>query len=136
MMNRRIKTGTMMSPSIIKMCDDNLQKANCKSRNDFIEESILFYIGYLNKENDAKYISDSLGSIVTSSLELSENRVSRLLFKLVVEMSMMMNIIGANNDIDEETLKELRGKCIKDVKTSIGSLNMDKIIKYQNEKSS
>ena len=32
-------------------------------------------------------------------------------------MSMMMNVIGASHDIDEDTLRKLRGKCVKDVKS-------------------
>ena len=59
-MPKRIKTGTMMYPSIIKLCDDNLLSANCASRNDFIEEAVRFYVGFLNKDKDAKYINDSL----------------------------------------------------------------------------
>ena len=129
----RIKTGTMMSPLVIKLCDDNLRAANCSSRNDFIEEAIKFYAGYLNKENDAKYISETLESMFNSTIQISEDRIAKLLFKLAVEMSMMMNIIAANNDIDDETLIKLRGKSVKDVKSSIGNITFEKVVKYQNE---
>jgi len=129
---KRIKTGTMMFPSIIKICDDNLVVANCLSRNDFIEEAIKFYVGYLNKENDAKYISETLESMFDAKIEISEDRIAKLLFKLAVEMSMMMNIIAANSDIDNETLTRLRGKCVKDVKSSIGNITFEKVVKYQN----
>ena len=115
------------------MCDTNMKFANVRSRNDFIEEAIKFYVGYLNKENDTKYISDTLESMFNATIQMSEDRISKLLFKLVVEMSMMMNIIGANNNIDDTTLKKLRGKCIKDVKLSIGSVSLDSAVKYQNE---
>ena len=133
MAEKRIKTGTMMLPSIIKLCDDNLKPSNCLSRNDFIEEAIKFYVGYLNKENDTRYISETLESMFNATIQNSEDRIAKLLFKLAVEMSMMMNVIGANNNIDDATLKKLRGKCIKDVKLSIGSVNLDTAIKYQNE---
>jgi len=132
MKESRIKTGTMLFPSIIKLCDDNLTNANCSSRNDFIEESILFYIGFLNKEKDAKYISETLESMFNATIQISEDRIAKLLFKLAVEVSMMMNIIGANHDIDDTTLKKLRGKCIQDVKSSIGTISLDNAIRYQN----
>ena len=38
----------MMFPETSQLCDDNLELANVKSRNDFIEESVKFYVGYLN----------------------------------------------------------------------------------------
>lgn len=132
-MNKKIKTGTMLPPSTIQMCDDNIHNANCKSRNDFIEEAIKFYVGFLNKEQDSKYISENLESIVQSTIKLSEDRIAKLLFKLSVEMSMMMNVVAANNNIDERTLIKLRGKCIKDVKSSIGTVTLEDIIKYQND---
>lgn len=132
MKEKRIKTGTMMQPSIIKLCDDNIHKTSCRSRNDFIEEAITFYVGYLNKEDDAKYISSSLESVIKGNLQLTEDRIAKLLFKLAVEMSMMMNVIGASHDIDEDTLRKLRGKCVKDVKSSIGKISLENAVKFQN----
>lgn len=128
----RIKTGTMMFPEIIKLCDENLELANVKSRNDFIEEAIKFYVSYLNTKHNNLFISESIESVLKSSIEVIEDRLSKLLFKQSVEMSMMMNIIAANFELDEEILKKLRIKCIKDVKVSVGSITFEDIVKYQN----
>ena len=136
MINSRIKTGTMMYPEIIQLCDDNLESANVKSRNDFIEESIKFYVSYLNTENSTSFLNTALESTIKSSIQLTEDRLAKLLFKLTVEMSMMMNIIGAHFEIDDTTLNKLRGKCIADIKSSIGTLNLKEIIRYQSEESS
>lgn len=121
-----------MFPEIIKLCDDNLELANTKSRNDFIEEAIKCYVSYLNTKNNNLFISESIESVLKSSIKITEDRLSKLLFKLSVEMSMMMNILGANFELDEETLNKLRIKCIKDIKASIGSINFEDIAKYQN----
>ena len=45
-------------------------------------------------------------------------RISRMIFKVAVELAMTMNIIAATNDIDETSLSRLRGECIKEVKKS------------------
>lgn len=132
----RIKTGTMMFPEIIKLCDDNLELANTKSRNDFIEEAVKFYVSYLNTEHNNLFISESIESVLQNSLQIMEDRLSKLLFKQAVEMSMMMNIVGANFELDETTLSMLRVKCIKDVKTSVGSITFEDIVKYQNSEDS
>lgn len=133
-MKNRIKTGTMMFPEIIQLCDDNFKLANTKSRNDFIEDAIKFYVSYLNTKHNNIFISDSIESVLQNSIQTTENRLSKLLFKQSVEMSMMMNIIAANFELNENTLKKLRIKCIHDVKVSVGSINFEDIVKYQNSK--
>ena len=58
-----------------------------------------------------------------------EDRTAKLIFKLAVEMSMMMNILAANLEIDEEVLKQLRGKCIKEIASSIHRLDANKMFR-------
>lgn len=128
---QRIKTGTMMKPSIIKLCDDNLINSNSKSRNDFIEEAVLFYVGYLNQEYNCKYISNSIENCIKGNIQTTEDRICKLLFKLSVELSMMMNVIAATHDIDISTLAKLRAKCIQDIKSTIGKVSFKDIVEYQ-----
>lgn len=85
---------------------------------------------YLNKSN--KYLPDMITSTINGIIENSENRVSRVIFKLAVEMSMMMNILASISEIDTFTLDKLRAKCIKDVKKSIGYVTIEDIMEYQN----
>lgn len=132
MSKQRIKTGTMMFPEIIQLCDNNIELANVKSRNDFIEEAIKFYVSYLNTEHNTSFLNDTIESVIKSSIQLTEDRLAKMLFKLTVETSMIMNIIGANFEIDDATLDKLRVKCIKDIKSTIGTLNLQEIMKYQN----
>ncbi|WP_159633326.1 hypothetical protein [Erysipelothrix anatis] len=132
MSKQRIKTGTMMFPEIIQLCDNNIELANVKSRNDFIEEAIKFYVSYLNTEHNTSFLNDTIESVIKSSIQLTENRLAKVLFKLTVETSMLMNIIGASFEIDDVTLDKLRTKCIKDIKSTIGTLNLQEIMKYQN----
>ena len=90
-----------------------------------------FYIGYLNKEDDTEYISKTLQSVISGTVQVSEDRIASLLFKLSVEMSMMMHILAANMDVDNQTLDRLRFKCVQDVKRSIGSVDFKKVTNYQ-----
>ena len=41
-----------------------------------------------------------------------------MLFRLVVEVSMMGRIIAADTAIDNETIEQLRVKCVQDAKKS------------------
>lgn len=60
---------------------------------------------------------------------MSEDRLSKLLFKNTVELAMMMNVISATADIDTETLKKLRVKCINEVKRTNGKISFEEINK-------
>lgn len=53
------------------------------------------------------------------------------LFKLSVEMAMMMNVLAANSEIDEESLIRLRGECVKEVKRLNGSFSFDDAVDWQ-----
>lgn len=123
----------MLYPHIIKMCDENLNKANVRSRNDFIEESIKHYVDYLNRPSDDSYLTEEIVSVINASINLSTEKTNQFLFKLAVELSMLMNIIGAYFDIDTLELEKLREKCINDVKESIGSINLKDIVLYQKD---
>lgn len=127
----KIKPGITLYQETVNSMDQNLQRANCRSRNEFTEKALRFYIGYLNKEDDAEYISKALQSVISGTVQISEDRIASLLFKLSVEMSMMMHILAANMDVDNRTLDRLRGKCVQDVKRSIGSVDFRKVTNYQ-----
>ena len=66
-------------------------------------------------------------------LDDSENRIATLLFKLTVEMSIMMNVIAAMADVDEETLRKLRIKCVEDAKRTNGSISLAQTVRAQRE---
>ena len=106
------------SEDLVQRIYDSLHKTDCKSRNEFILEAIKFYLGYLYSEEDSSYLVRSIDSSINSSMKSLEDRLAKNIFKSAVEMSMMMNILAANLEIDETVLKQLRKKCIDDVSAS------------------
>jgi len=114
---------------------DNVKKLykddNCKSQSEFIEKAIIFYAGYLSTEDNKKYLPNIVISIMKATVEESETRLARLLFKLAVEMSMTMNVLAASKDVDDITLTRLRAKCVDDVKKTNGSINFEDAVKFQ-----
>lgn len=118
-------------PSTIDSMDALLEKDNCKSRSEFIEKAIRFYSGYISAEDSMKFLPIAITSAMSGIVGTSENRIARVLFKLAVEMSMMMNILASNAEVDEALLRKLRGKCVSDVKKSIGSINFEDVMKFQ-----
>jgi hypothetical protein len=107
------------------------EKDNCKSQSEFIGKAIIFYSGYVSSKDYNKYLPVAITSALSGIVGNSENRIAKLIFKLAVEMSMMMNIIASNAEIDETLLQRLRGKCVNDVKKSIGTVTLEDVIKFQ-----
>lgn len=118
-------------PDTLQQMDSCLIKGNCKNRSEFIGKAILFYGGYILAGECGSYLPIVLSSAMSGIVETSENRTSRLLFKLSVELSMLMNLYAAQNDVDGEVLERLRGKCIQDVKQTNGAVNLEAIVEYQ-----
>ena len=118
-------------PSTIESMDALLEKDNCKSRSEFIEKAIRFYSGYISAEDSMKFLPTAITSAMSGIVSTSENRIARVMFKLAVEMSMMMNILASTADVDENTLRRLRGKCVADVKKSIGVVTFEDVAKFQ-----
>ena len=61
----------------------------------------------------------------------SDNRTSRILFKIAVELAILQNIVAATNEIDDVSLKRLRGECVKEVTRLKGSLDFDDALDWQ-----
>lgn len=104
---------------------------NCESMNEFIEKAILFYTGYLSAEDNKTYLPNIVTSTLKGIVAESDNRHSRMLFKLAVEMAMMMNVIASSQNIDPVSLDRLRGECVKEVKRTNGSFSLNDAVDWQ-----
>ncbi len=125
------RTAVWLYPETIKKMDSLLERDNCKSRSEFIDKALNFYIGYLTSEDATGYLSKILISAMQGILKETENRNASNLFRLSVEMSMMMNILAAGLEINEEELHSLRGRCVQQVKKTRGKVSMEEAIKFQ-----
>lgn len=129
--NAKKRTAVWLYPETIDKMDNLLERDNCKSRSEFIDKALNFYIGYLVSEDTTGYLSKILISAIQGTLKETENRNSSNLFRLSVEMSMMMNILAAGLEINEEELRSLRGRCVQQVKKTRGKVSMEEAIKFQ-----
>ena len=125
------RTAVWLYPETIERMDSLLEKDNCKSRSEFIDKALNFYMGYLLSEDTTGYLSKILISAIQGILKESENRNANNLFRLSVEMSMMMNILAAGLEISDEELRSLRGRCVQQVKKTRGKVSMEEAIKFQ-----
>lgn len=129
----RVKVPLRLSKEQLSKLDAYVKMAQTDSRNQFLIDAIEFYGGYISSEKN-KFLPTAIASAMIGIIDNSEDRISRIIFKNTVELSMVMNILAAVAEIDEDKLRALRAKCIKDVKGTIGQINFDEIYKYQKRK--
>ena len=113
------------------MVEKMYHKDNCTSRSEFIEKAIKFYCGFLRNNDNSQYLSTVLMSTMQAMFKESDNRISKLIFKLAVELAITMNVVAANQGVDKEVLKSLRGECIKEVKKTNGIFTFDEADNWQ-----
>lgn len=131
--NDAVRTGIYINRSLLKLCDENIPKTNASSRSEFISDAVKMYIAWLNSKDNSKVLTPALESVIGAKIADTENRLARLLFKLSVEMAMMMNVVAASSEVDAESLNRLRGECVKEVKRLNGNFSFDDAVEWQKE---
>ena len=131
MAEERVKFALRMPQDLQKLVKDMCPRDNCQSQNEFIEKAIRFYAGYISEKDSALFLSRSLTSAMRGMLDDTENRMATLLFKLTVELGITMNVLAAMADVDDETLRKLRIKCVEDAKRTNGSVTFAGVVKSQ-----
>lgn len=132
MREEKIKFQMRISPETDRKIKTAMPLANCRSQNEFVEDALRFYCDYLASQDCFSVLPPMLVTAIRATVQNSEDHICRLLFKLAVEMDMMMNILAAGMDIPEEQLRALRGRCVQEVKKTHGMISLDDAVAYQN----
>ena len=120
-------------PSTLELMKNTYRKTNCRTQSEFIERAIQYYCGHVNAADDVSYLPNAFLSNMKSLVNESDTRQGRMMFKLAVEMAMMMNILASIQDIDGETLNRLRHECINEVKRLNGGFSMEDAVAWQKD---
>ena len=107
------------------------RKDQCTSYNQFMERAIINYLGYVNSENMLDYLSPTIMSSLKAASDENTTRITRILFKLAVEIAVMNNLYAASLDIDKEQIATLRQECEKEVRKLNGDFSLSDAIRWQ-----
>lgn len=132
MPDEKVRFQMRISPETDQKVAAAMKLTNSQSKNEFVENALIFYCGYLSAKNSADFLPPTLVSAMRGTVQDSENRIARLLFKMTVELSMMMNVIAAGMEVNANDLDRLRGQCVRDVKKSNGSISFKSAVEFQN----
>ena len=121
-----------ISPETDRKVAAAMKLTNSQSKNEFVENALIFFFFYLSAKNSDDFLPPALVSAMRGTVQDSENRIARLLFKMTVELSMMMNVLAVGLEINADDLDRLRGQCVRDVKKSNGSITFKDTVTFQN----
>ena len=71
------KTTFWLPPDMIDRMDSWLKADNCRSRNEFVEKALRFYMGYLGTEDNTTYLSQAILTAIQGTLDDNNNRLCR-----------------------------------------------------------
>lgn len=134
MPREKVKFAMRIRPETQELVRQWYRQDNCRSQNEFIEKAVHFYAEHLAAQSGTRFMPSALVDALSAAVQCSENRIARLLFKLTVEISMMMHVLAAGLEIDTSQLDDLRWRCVQEVKKTNGSVTFkDTLTKNQGE---
>ena len=129
----RLKITLWLKLGIVRQMDGWLEEDNCKSRGEFAEKALRFYMGYLATEDTSEYLSRALVDTLRRTLAANENRLRTLLFKLCVEVNMMGHTVAAHFRADPVNRRELRAYAVDEVLRTNGKISFDDALDLQRQ---
>ena len=109
------RTAIWLDPNVIHRMDGWLEEDNCKTRSEFIEKALRFYMGYLATEDTSVFLSHALVDTLRGMIHDNANRLSTLIFKWC----------------DPVNRRELRAYAVDEVKRTNGRISFDQALDQQ-----
>ena len=126
------KNNRAMGSTGIRFTEDQLRRCEEKSaelgisRNEFIRDAVDFYLEWLNIESTEKFLTPALESVFSAKLRDTEDRLSRILFKMAVEQNVLARIVLEDGEYKypEEFVEKIRRHAVQHLKETNGKLNL------------
>ena len=125
------KHSVWLSESAWADVEHHYQADNCSTKNEYIEKAIQFYSGYLDTEHAEEYLPRVLADVLEGKLGALGKRMGHLIFKLAVEENLMGNLLAAGMEVDLDTLRKTRVRCVREVKETNGEIDLEDALSYQ-----
>lgn len=129
--NNSSRIGVYIGDDLLTRCDAAMEKTNATSRSEFIRDAIEHYIATLTMQENSRVLTPALESVIGGKIAGTEERISRMLFKVAVEIAMMNNVLASTHNIDVTTMDVLRRYCTDEVARIGGSYKFEDAVKFQ-----
>ena len=130
MSEKKQKYAYWMRPSMVAETEEMLSTANATSKGDFVCKAVEFYIGYLRQQKNINFLAPMLAGAIKSEVRSLGKDVCEMLFKLAVGIN--SNITAAVNDIEDESLANIRRNVAQEIARVNGILTFEDANEWQN----
>ena len=73
----KVRKAFYIEEELLGQVDALLPQADVRSRNEFVNQALRFYIGYLTSEKIENYMLTTISSVMHATVKDSENRMAR-----------------------------------------------------------
>ncbi len=126
------KTAVRFDSELKAEIQNMMSEANATSMADFVRQATEFYIAYLRQKKSINFLAPLLAQTIKNEIESVEKNISGMIYKLAVEQAISNNIAACYNGVNDETVRELREMCSKDVAENNGIITFEEAMKFQN----
>ncbi len=121
-----------VTPQIKREIDFIMDADGSRTRNEFLEHAVKFYIDHLLARSMTT-LPVSVTSAINGRLGMLEDRLSALQFNNSVELDMLVQIIARAYDFNDAILRKLRSDSAKNVKITGGRVSLEDAVKESDE---
>ncbi len=118
------RIGVYIDDTLLARCDAAIRKTNAESRSEFIRDAIEHYIATLTMQENSRVLTPALESVIGGKIAGTEDRISRMVYKLAVEIAMLNHLFGSYFNVSREQLDWLRELCKQEVAEINGRMNL------------
>ena len=84
---------------------------NCSTQNEFVENALRFYIGYLNTKSAGAFLPQAISSVMIGTMDNYARRVGSQLYKLAVVHNKMIGISAGRGFLAPSAQISLTPRC-------------------------
>ena len=122
-----------MKPETSRRLEQWYAADNCRSKNEFVEKAINFYVDYLETKDNQSLLPTALQAALDGRLGRLEDQIARREFTREVELDILIGIIADAVEVDRDDLKRRRAASVRNVRATNGLISLEKRIRSAGE---
>lgn len=127
----KCKFALWVYPETMNQVNLHYRANDCRTKSEFIEKAIRFYVGYLTAENPASFLPNMFLSNMKAIVDMNFHNMRGTLFQLTLELALGHHIIASNFEIDKDSIDRLRGELAKELKKNHKIYRFEEAVDWQ-----
>ena len=125
MANDEGKLTIRLEPETRRRVDQWYKADGCRSRSEFIEKAVNFYVSYLTVNDDNRFLPRAITVAMDGYLAGFKKAMTAALFENAVELDMVNTLLARAWSLSEEGLRKLRSDSSRNVKQTNGQISLE-----------